>query len=78
MCTAWGTPTYNPRGWKGPCYVITDEHHGTYKELIEKTPWENYGPGNDPRCEDCMMHVGFETIAGAGRASASSATPGKC
>jgi hopanoid biosynthesis associated radical SAM protein HpnH len=20
MCTAWGNPTYNPRGWKGPCY----------------------------------------------------------
>ena len=28
--------------------------------MIEKTPWENYGPGNDPRCADCMMHVGFE------------------
>ncbi len=60
-CTAWGTPTYNPRGWKAPCYVITDEHYDTYREMTEKTPWEKYGPGNDPRCENCMMHVGFET-----------------
>jgi hopanoid biosynthesis associated radical SAM protein HpnH len=60
-CTAWGTPTYNPRGWKAPCYVITDEHYETYREMTEKTPWEKYGPGNDPRCENCMMHVGFET-----------------
>ena len=27
MCTAWGNPTYNPRGWKGPCYLMTDAHH---------------------------------------------------
>jgi hypothetical protein len=68
-CTAWGTPTYNPRGWKGPCYVITDKHHDTYRELIDNTPWEKYGPGNDPRCADCMMHVGFETtpVLGAKR-----------
>ena len=68
-CTAWGTPTFNPRGWKGPCYVITDQHHDSYRELVEKTPWENYGPGNDPRCADCMMHVGFETtpVLGAKR-----------
>ena len=60
-CTAWGTPTFNPRGWKGPCYVITDNHYNSYREMIDKTPWEKYGPGNDPRCADCMMHVGFET-----------------
>ena len=52
-CTAWGTPTFNPRGWKGPCYVITDNHYDSYREMIDKTPWEKYGPGNDPRCADC-------------------------
>ena len=26
-CTAWGNPTRNVKGWKGPCYLITDEHH---------------------------------------------------
>ncbi|MGD0907488.1 MAG: adenosyl-hopene transferase HpnH [Candidatus Acidiferrales bacterium] len=68
-CTAWGTPTFNPRGWKGPCYVITDNHYASYKEMVEQTPWQNYGPGNDPRCADCMMHVGFETtpVLGAKR-----------
>ncbi|MFZ0821337.1 MAG: adenosyl-hopene transferase HpnH [Candidatus Acidiferrales bacterium] len=60
-CTAWGTPTYNPRGWKGPCYLITDAHHKTYGELVANTDWTKYGPGNDPRCADCMVHVGFET-----------------
>ena len=32
MCTAWGNPTYNPRGWKGPCYLMTDAHHETFKD----------------------------------------------
>jgi len=68
-CTVWGSPTYNPRGWKSPCYAMTDAHYATFKEFIEKTPWENYGPGRDPRCEDCMMHVGFElsAVLGANR-----------
>ena len=65
-CTAWGTPTYNIKGWKGPCYVITDAHYKTFEELMTKTPWENYGPGADPRCEHCMMHCGFEPSAAYG------------
>jgi hopanoid biosynthesis associated radical SAM protein HpnH len=60
MCTAWGNPTYNPRGWKGPCYLMTDAHHKSFRELIEKTQWEQYGRGRDPRCADCMVHVGYE------------------
>jgi hopanoid biosynthesis associated radical SAM protein HpnH len=69
MCTAWGNPTYNPRGWKGPCYLITDQHYATFKELLEKTPWEKYGRGRDPRCEHCMVHVGYEpsAVLGANR-----------
>lgn len=63
MCTAWGNPTYNPRGWKGPCYLMTDAHHATFKDFIEKTPWEKYGRGRDPRCQDCMVHVGYEPSA---------------
>jgi hopanoid biosynthesis associated radical SAM protein HpnH len=63
MCTAWGNPTYNPRGWKGPCYLITDAHYATYKEFIENTPWEKYGRGRDARCQDCMVHVGYEPSA---------------
>jgi hypothetical protein len=65
-CTAWGNPTRNVKGWKGPCYLITDEHHATFHDLMENTPWENYGYGKDPRCEHCMMHCGYEPSAALG------------
>ena len=65
-CTAWGNPTRNVRGWKGPCYLITDEHHDSFHGLMEDTPWENYGRGKDPRCEHCMVHCGYEPSAALG------------
>ena len=65
-CTAWGNPTYNVKGWKGPCYLITDAHHDTFEDLMTKTPWENYGEGNDPRCEQCMVHCGYEPSSAYG------------
>jgi hopanoid biosynthesis associated radical SAM protein HpnH len=69
MCTAWGNPTYNPGGWKAPCYLITDGHHVTFKDFLEKTNWGKYGRGRDPRCEHCMVHVGYEpsAVLGANR-----------
>lgn len=64
QCTPWGNPTRNTHGWKSPCYLITDRHYATFQEMMEKTPWDNYGPGKDPRCANCMMHCGFEpTVA---------------
>jgi hopanoid biosynthesis associated radical SAM protein HpnH len=66
QCTAWGNPTRNIKGWKGPCYLITDRHHRTFRELIDNTPWERYGRGNDPRCEHCMVHCGYEPSAALG------------
>jgi hopanoid biosynthesis associated radical SAM protein HpnH len=65
-CTAWGNPTRNIKGWKGPCYLITDVHHKTFDDLLNKTPWEKYGYGNDPRCENCMVHSGYEATAALG------------
>jgi hopanoid biosynthesis associated radical SAM protein HpnH len=65
-CTAWGNPTFNTLGWKGPCYLITDGHYRTFEELMTKTPWQNYGHGNDPRCEHCMVHCGYEPSAALG------------
>jgi hopanoid biosynthesis associated radical SAM protein HpnH len=65
-CTAWGNPTRNIKGWKGPCYLITDEHHETFQDLLDNTQWENYGAGKDPRCEHCMVHCGFEPSAALG------------
>jgi hopanoid biosynthesis associated radical SAM protein HpnH len=65
-CAAWGMPTYNPRGWKAPCYLITDGHYATFRELMEKTDWDRYGFGKDSRCENCMVHSGFEGSVAAG------------
>jgi hopanoid biosynthesis associated radical SAM protein HpnH len=65
-CTAWGNPTRNVRGWKGPCYLITDEHHETFQGLMDDTDWDSYGYGNDPRCEHCMVHCGYEPSAALG------------
>jgi hopanoid biosynthesis associated radical SAM protein HpnH len=65
-CTAWGNPTRNTRGWKGPCYLITDEHHATFRDLMDNTDWDSYGHGKDPRCEHCMVHCGYEPSAALG------------
>ena len=35
-CTPWGNPTRNTLGWKAPCYLITDAHYPTFKEMMEK------------------------------------------
>jgi len=66
QCTAWGNPTRNILGWKGPCYLITDIHHKSFDDLLNKTPWERYGYGKDPRCENCMVHSGYEASAALG------------
>ncbi|MBN1908226.1 MAG: adenosyl-hopene transferase HpnH [Pirellulales bacterium] len=62
-CAAWANPTYNVRGWKGPCYLVTDAHYPTYAELVDATDWTRLGPGADPRCEHCLVHCGFEPSA---------------
>jgi hopanoid biosynthesis associated radical SAM protein HpnH len=59
-CTPWANPTRTPLGWRAPCYQILDTHYPTFQELMERTPWERYGVGRDPRCAQCMMHAGFE------------------
>ena len=35
-CTAWAIPTRNVRGWKAPCYLMTDGHYERYQEMLEK------------------------------------------
>jgi hopanoid biosynthesis associated radical SAM protein HpnH len=62
-CAPWGSITRNPYGWKGPCYLLTDGIFPTYEALLENIEWEDYGPGNDPRCEHCGIHSGFEPSA---------------
>ncbi|HYA40633.1 MAG TPA: adenosyl-hopene transferase HpnH [Syntrophobacteraceae bacterium] len=60
QCTPWGNPTRNSQGWKSPCYLITDTHYRTYAELMDRTDWDYYVSGADPRCSQCMVHCGFE------------------
>jgi hopanoid biosynthesis associated radical SAM protein HpnH len=63
-CTPWSNPTYNVFGWQRPCYLLTDEGYATsYKSLIEDTDWDKYGIGNNPKCNNCMAHCGFEGTA---------------
>lgn len=69
-CTAWAIPTYNVRGWKAPCYLMTDGHYPHYQEMLEKVDWEKYGVVNgvarDPRCENCMVHCGYDPSGALG------------
>jgi len=69
-CSAWAIPTRNIRGWKGPCYLMTDAHYSSYQELLDKVEWEKYGVENgvvkDSRCENCMVHCGYEPTASLG------------
>lgn len=67
-CSPWAIPTRNPYGWRSPCYQMADRHFATYRELIDETDWNRYGPmGTDPRCKECTVHCGFEpTCALAG------------
>ena len=62
-CTAWGIPSYSLFGWQRPCYLMADGYTETYRELIETTDWSKYGRGNDPRCDNCMAHCGYEPTA---------------
>ena len=69
-CTAWAIPTRNIRGWKAPCYLMTDGHYPTYAEMLAKVDWEKYGVVNgvarDSRCENCMVHCGYDPSGALG------------
>jgi len=69
-CTAWAIPTYNIRGWKAPCYLMTDGHYAGYQEMLREVKWDKYGVVNgvarDPRCENCMVHCGYDPSGALG------------
>lgn len=69
-CTAWAIPTRNIRGWKAPCYLMTDGHYPSYQEMLEKVDWSKYGVVNgvarDRRCENCMVHCGYDPSGALG------------
>ena len=57
------TPRGTSRGWKGPCYLITDRHYAAYRELVESTDWERLGLSSNAACEHCLVHCGYEPAA---------------
>ena len=63
-CTPWGNPTFNMFGWQRPCYLLQEGYATSFQELMDTTPWENYGKksGNE-KCRDCMVHCGYEATA---------------
>ena len=69
-CTAWAIPTRNVRGWKAPCYAVTDGHYPSYRAMLEQVDWDRYGVVNgaarDPRCENCMIHCGYDPSGALG------------
>ncbi len=63
-CTPWGNPTRNVFGWQKPCYLLADEGNAeTFQELLDTTPWDQYGNSNNPKCASCMAHCGYEATA---------------
>src|SRR5690606_20391462 len=51
-------------GWQKPCYLLVDEgYEKSFKDLMEKTDWDNYGTGKNPKCNQCMAHCGYEGTA---------------
>jgi hopanoid biosynthesis associated radical SAM protein HpnH len=63
-CTPWGNPNYNVFGWQRPCYLFSEQGYAkSFKELMETTEWDKYGTGRHPKCENCMVHCGYEPTA---------------
>jgi hopanoid biosynthesis associated radical SAM protein HpnH len=63
-CTPWGNPTFNVFGWQRPCYLLQDGYARTFRELMEETDWSSYGrKSGNPKCQDCMVHCGYEPSA---------------
>ena len=69
-CTAWAIPTRNIKGWKAPCYLMTDGHYQSYGQMLAEVDWNKYGVvdgvARDPRCENCMVHCGYDPSGALG------------
>jgi hypothetical protein len=49
---------------------MTDGHYDHYQEMLEKVDWTKYGVvdgiARDPRCENCMVHCGYDPSGALG------------
>jgi hypothetical protein len=59
-CTPWGNVTRTPEGWKGPCYLIGERFFPTWEEFWTGVDWDYWESRQDHRCQNCLMHSGFE------------------
>jgi hopanoid biosynthesis associated radical SAM protein HpnH len=59
-CSPWSTVTRTPLGWKGPCYLIGKRFYDTWDEFWNGVDWEYWESRQDPLCQNCAMHSGFE------------------
>ena len=63
-CTPWGNPTRTVFGWQRPCYLLQEGYAKTWKELVQETEWHEYGrKSGNPKCQNCMVHSGWEATA---------------
>jgi len=62
---AWGTPTFNPRGWKGPA-TLSRQSLCVLPEMIDQPLGKLPAPGTTRAAPNCMMHGGFGQLR-AGR-----------
>jgi Domain of unknown function (DUF3463). len=42
---------------------VSEGYAQTYKEMMETTPWDQYGVGVNRKCDQCQVHSGFEPTA---------------
>ena len=59
-CSPWSTVTRTPLGWKGPCYLIGKRYYETWDEFWNDVDWDYWESRQDPLCQNCAMHSGFE------------------
>jgi hypothetical protein len=49
---------------------MTDGHYPRYQEMLDKVDWNKYGVvdgvARDPRCENCMVHCGYDPSGALG------------
>ncbi len=59
-CSPWSTVSRTPNGWKGPCYLIGKQNFDNFEDFWNETDWDYWESREDPLCQNCSMHSGFE------------------
>ena len=62
-CSPWSTVTFTPRGWKGPCYLLSRTLTFDWEQFWNGTDWDYWESRKDRACQNCAMHSGFEASA---------------